>query len=314
MKKIKVSLLALAVVAGGAIGASAASSKTTEGDSYGIRLLFPSNAPLSFILVNAVAQGAAALTISNATFEGVVTTDGSGKIDGAGFERIRYGVLTTNGIVPAAISDYNVNVSGKISTKNNLPSVQESLKGTGFSSTTNVVLNGTNGPIIIIKSPQSGSSSFSVNFTANSAVISSNSILAGGTLKGTIKPGINAINGGKTIQVNEGAILPVELFTLTEGDFQVVQFGNKFWANGVNFPFSQFNGSGSSSSNGKFNYNAKGFGQASGSSFKLSGTGGQLIIVIGGVTNTVVAISSADLSGKIAGQSVSVKGVTSRAY
>ena len=47
MKKLKVSLLALAVVAGGAIGASAAT--TDEGVTFQADIKFASNAPLSFI-------------------------------------------------------------------------------------------------------------------------------------------------------------------------------------------------------------------------------------------------------------------------
>jgi hypothetical protein len=323
-----VDLLALAVVAGGTIGASAAS--TTEGDVFRADLRMPSNAPLSFIEVYGVPQGAAALTISNANFQGIVDTDGSGKIEGAGFERITYGVfavvIDTNTVpptantvlIPTAHSDYNVSVSGRISTKNNLPSVQESLKGAGYSSArTNTILDGTNGTIVISKSPTSGSSSFNVNYTGNNAlVVFSNSpsdltFHLFGHYKGTIRPGIKAIKNGDTIQVNEEADLRVNREVITDLDFQVVKLGNRFWANGLNPPVNEFNGSGSISSNGKVTANFKGFGSSSGSSLKLTGQQADLTVIIIGVsTNAVSFIGSADISGKISGQTVSAKGVT----
>ncbi len=121
MKKIKVSLLALAVVAGGAIGASAAS--TSEGVTFQAAIRFASNAPLSFISVSDVALGAVSLAISNANFAGVVDTDGSGKIEGSGFTRLLFApyIIVINTNAPAStnrlatgVGDYNTTVTGKV--------------------------------------------------------------------------------------------------------------------------------------------------------------------------------------------------------
>ncbi len=306
------------------MGASGASS--SEGVTFQADLRFPRNPPLSFILVTNVPAGAAALTISNANFQGIIDTDSSGKIEGSGFERIVYGTLaivintnppasTNTVLIPTAYSDYNVTVSGKVSTKNTLPSVQESLKGTGYSSTrTNITLDGSDGTIVVIKSPTSGSSSFNLNYTGNNALVvisnspSDTTFHLLGNFKGTIRPGIKAINNGQTIQVNEDAELLVDRQVLTDLKLQVVKFGNKFWANVVG---DNINGSGNVSSSGKITLNLKGYGFSTGSNLKLTGQKGDAIIIITGVsTNAVSFISSADISGKIAGQTISATGLT----
>ena len=299
----------MAVVAGGAIGASAATAKTTEGQTFQVDLLFPSNAPLSIISVSDIPQGAKALTISNVEAQVNVDTDGSGKIEGAGFLRISYGIpaitIDTNTTPPTtnvsfaltAFSDYIIDVNGKISTKNNNPNVQESIKGKGYSTT---------GSNISIINAQAASSSLSVNFTGNSAV-SSNGTTAG-NLKGSINPGkVTAINNGKTIKVDETAILNVDPINVTDLPIQVVSFGGKFDA--VTFGGANFRGNGSSS-NGKFNSSFKGLGQERGSSFKLTGSTAPVAIIIGGSTNNVTFVSSGVLKGKILGQTVERTGIT----
>jgi len=310
MKKLKISLLTMAVVAGGAIGASAATAKTTEGDTFTVDLVFPSNAPLSFVSVSDIPQGAKALTISNVEANVSVNTDGSGKIEGAGFLRISYGIpsisVDTNTTPPTtnisfaltAFSDYIVDVSGKISTKNNNPNIQESIKGKGYSTT---------GSNISIINAQAASSSFSVSFTGNSAV-SSNGTTAG-NLKGSINPGkVTAINGGKTIKVDETAILNVDNIQITDLPVTVVAFGGKFDAVAFAGGDGAFRGSGSSS-NGKFNSNFKGVGNARGSSFKITGATAPVAIITD-VTNNVTFVSQGELKGKILGQTVDVKGLT----
>src|SRR5713101_864710 len=199
MKKIKVSLLALAVVAGGGIGASAAS--TSEGVTFKADIRFPTNAPLHYIDVFEAPLGAVSLAISNANFTGLVDTDdGSGKIEGAGFTRLLFApyviVINTNAPgstnrLASGVGDYNVSVTGKISTKNGLPAVQESLKGNGYASApTNVVaVTGSDGTYVFFRAPSASSSSFSISYTSGSgAIVDTNAFLAG-NLKGTIKPG-----------------------------------------------------------------------------------------------------------------------------
>ena len=323
MKKIKVSLLALAVLAGGAIGASAAAS-SSQGSTFEVDIRMPSNAPISFVSVSDVAYGAAALAISNANFVGVVDTDGSGKIQGSGFTRLLFApyviVISTNGGVTnvlrtgTGVGDYNTTVSGKISTKNNLPNVQESVKGTGYSSArgTNVVaVDGSDGSYVFFTDPSAASSSFNVNFTGNAAlVIVTNggvqSYNLAGNYKGSVKPGKN-VNNGKSIQVNEAALLEVDRSLITDIDLQVVKFGSKFWANVID---ENFNGSGNISGSGKATANFKGFGFQNGDSFKLTGQQGNIIIIIGGKTNTVAFLGSVDISGKFNGQTVSATGAT----
>jgi len=322
MKKLKISLLTMAVVAGGAIGASAATAKTTEGDTFQVNLSFPSNAPLSLISVSDIPQSASVdLTTNASTRFLAVDTDGSGKIEGAGLLELTYGVttVTTNAdtnlppditITPSGFSDYIIDVGGKISTKNNNPNVQESIKGKGYSTTSSNLAS--------IVNPGSAASSLSVTFTGNSAVATSNSVIAG-RLKGSIKPGkVPGVAGGtgKSVKVDETATLPVDQITIDTIPIQVVAFGGKFDAvaligGGEDSAGAPFRGSGSSSSsNNKFNASFKGLGSsARGSSFKLTGSTAPVAIITDG-TNTVTFVSAGELKGKILGQSVDVKGIT----
>lgn len=307
----------MAVVASGAIGASAATSSTSEGDTFTGNIAFLSNAPLSFITVSDIPQSAKTITTSNVITDFlVVDTDGSGKIEGTGFLEIQYGIptLDTNGVVigfaATGFSDYIIDVSGKISTKGSNPNVQESIKGKGYS-TTSSNLN-------TIVNPTSASSSLSVSFTANSAVVGSNSTIAG-NLKGSVKPGKVpgvADGTGKSVKVDETAILAVDNFQITDMPVQVVQFQKKFDAvallesEGI---FAALRGSGSvNSSKNTYTANFKGVGQSRGASFKLDGSTGPLAIIIGGETNTVTTVNSVHLKGKLVGQTVDVSGAALR--
>src|SRR5262249_50983446 len=147
--------------------------------------------------------------------------------------------------------------------------------------------------------------SFSVQYTGNAAPDTNN--LIAGKLKGSIKPGIKDINSGKSIKVDENAVLEVGVINLTSIPLQVVSFGNKFWANTIN---RNFNGSGNVSSSGKVTANFKGLGFDRGSSFKVTGTGGTVTIITGGVTNTVSFVTAVDVNAKIEGQTVSAKGAS----
>ena len=315
----------MAVVASGAIGASAA-SKSSQGITFEASITMPSNAPLSFIDVSDAPVGTVPGIVlgTNAHFEGVIDTDGSGKIEGSGFQRIVFGpfkiVIDTNApgstnILASGVGDYNVSVSGKVSTKNNLPNVQESLKGTGYASVpTNVVaVIGDDGSYAFFFGKSSSSSSFNVTFTGNAAaVLVTNGVIdhvgVTGNLKGSVKPG-KSINNGKSISVNEASVLPVDLIKLTEIPLQVVKLDNKIWANVIG---ANINGSGSiNNGNGSLTANFKGFGSDKGASLKVTGTKGDVIIITGGgTTNTVAFVNSANLSGKIEGQTVSATGAT----
>src|SRR5262245_17715922 len=286
MKRLKLSsMLALAILAGGAIGAYA--QKTEEGTTFTADIKLPTNAPLTYIEVFDIAQGAASLAISNAGFAGLVDTDGSGKIEGSGFTRLLFPPLvlvintntSTTNLLATGVGDYNTTVSGKITTKNNLPSVQASVKGTGYSAVpTNVIVVG--GNVVFFRS-SANNSSFNVNFTGNSAlVIITNGGIptfnVAGNYKGNIKPGKN-VGNGKNIKVDETAILPVDRVQVTDINLQVVKLGNKFWANTIG---RNFNGSGNISGSGKATANFKGLGSEKGSSFKLTGQQGNVIIII----------------------------------
>src|SRR2546421_7729050 len=96
MKTIKFSALALAVLAGGAIAASAATAKTQQGSTFEISINF-SNSPPSLINVSDIPHGTKDFNVTNGVSlaDRIVDTDGSGKIDGVAFIRLGTGSLTT---------------------------------------------------------------------------------------------------------------------------------------------------------------------------------------------------------------------------
>ena len=162
MKKVKVSLLALCALAGGALVASAA--KGDKGFTYDLDVTFTN--PVTILDISGVPQVNTnfSLTAGN---EGVAMTDGAGKIDGV------WDMYITNltAAAPLVDGDYAVDLSGSITTVtksgNPIPQtvVNMTMKGNGRSRDD---LDTTNGP-----------ASFSLTFN-NKALggISSNSSVA----------------------------------------------------------------------------------------------------------------------------------------
>jgi len=294
MKKVKVSILALSVLVGGAVLASASSKSLTIANTTDISL---TNAvPLAWSDVFDVPTSLF-LVQSNASFNGVVNTDSSGKITGVG------NLIKTywNGSSLIGGSSFYTTVKGKISASTMAkPSVQMTLSGQGY--TAPAVSNA-----LVIIDQQTASSfpgKLSLNFTAkNTPAVSNNfqfHIL--GNLKGTVQPGLAAVNS-KTIQVNEPGDLVVDFITMPTLDLRVVVFGTKFAAMLWNTDAS---GQGNISKNGSYTLNLK---SASGGNSSLQAKGQIVAVAVPGNTNnTISTINTADIKGKIEGQAVQTTG------
>src|SRR5438477_3591756 len=184
MKKIKFSGLALAVLAGGAIAASAATAKTQQGSTFEISINF-SNSPPSLINVSDIPHGTKDFNVTNEVSfaDRIVDTDGSGKIDGVVFLRLASGTATTTfetnvvgGVTnivtnvvatTTAYSDLIGDVAGKISSgKAGAVTITERVKASGYSAAA-----GSNGVTFPAFATLAGASSLGVNFKSTAAPI-----------------------------------------------------------------------------------------------------------------------------------------------
>src|SRR5689334_20813370 len=125
MKKVKVSLLALCALAGGALVASAA--KGDKGFTYNLDVTFTN--PVTILDISGVPQVNTNFSLL-AGNEGVAMTDGSGKLDGV------WDMYITNltAAAPLVDGDYIVDIGGSITTvtksgANPVPVVNMTLKG-----------------------------------------------------------------------------------------------------------------------------------------------------------------------------------------
>ena len=140
MKKVKVSLLALCALAGGALVASAA--KGDKGFTYDLNVTFTN--PVTIVDISGVPQINTNFSLT-AGEQGVVLTDGAGKIDGV------WDMYITNltAAAPLVDGDYAVDLSGSITTVTKSgnpipqPVVNMTMKGNGRSRDD---LDTTNGP------------------------------------------------------------------------------------------------------------------------------------------------------------------------
>jgi hypothetical protein len=296
MKKMKVSILALSVLVGGAVLASAANKALTIASTEDISL---TNAiPLVWSDVYDVPTSVF-LVQSNATFYGVVNTDPNGKISGVGNLIKSYYDGSGNLI---GSSSFYTTVKGKISASQmGVPSVQMSLKGEGYTAP------GVSNSIAIIDKQTANAfpGKLNLNFTAkNTAAISNNfswHIL--GNLKGTVQPGLAAVNS-KTIKIDEPGDLVVDLNTLQTLDMRVLVYGTKFAAILWNTDAS---GQGNiSKNNGTYTLNLK---SAAGGGSSIQAKGQIVAVATPGDTNsTISTINTADIKGKIEGQAVQSTG------
>ncbi len=306
MKSLKISLLALSVLAGGIMVANAA-SKTDVGQTLQVLVKFATNAGPSFIEVEDEVPANPKALSTNGTANVYVNTDGAGKLEGAGWIRIEYKTLvitpgSTNtpsvtNFITTSYSDYITDITGKLSTKNDAPSAQMTLKGQGYITAVNPT-NWSGG--ISQKAASATESKLNLKFTSSGAavVINTNGPVYG--LTGTYKGSVTGIDG-KTAKVDESSVLKVNYSKPTDLDLALVSWGKKFTAITAD---GSFIGSANVSSSDKFTLNMKGVGSSRGSSLKMNGTVGDQNIIIVGQTNTVLSLTSLTLDGKVMGQTI----------
>jgi hypothetical protein len=302
MKKIKV-ILALSVLVGGAVLASAKSSSTLVASTADITVT--NVAPLVWIeTMNAIPQSPFINTtnLSDASII-IVDNDSKGKIFGVVNVVQDFTQGTNNSIF--AESSWIGNVSGSIkASKMGQPTVQMTIKANGYSSPT------TNTLIVAKQSSSAGNASVNINFKSTSAAVpnSTNAFFGytaakvAGTSKISFKPGITAVQEKKN--VTETATLDVWLYNEKELGLRVVSFGSKF---GV--IMQDLFGTGSVNSKNQFTVNLKNGG---GDSLQLKGQVAAAVIVNGDGTNNIVTISQMDEKGKVSGQAVEGKGFFSK--
>jgi hypothetical protein len=286
MKKLKISLLALSVLAGGSLVASAAAATT-----YTAYNLFAAWTNITVWDVDG------AITTSGTTFPQVdndtfVSTDGSGKITGGGFLTVDY---NTNNVPWSRIF---VDISGKVSsTKSSAASVSLTMKGNGFTVQDHTVA--------ATATPVSCNLKFTGAPGPNPDTNSSQTSIIVGTVSGTITG--NTPLGTKTAKVtNLPVVLQSGSFTL-QASMDVLASATKMsiWGLGN----STFTGTGNIKKDNTFTANLKGTGNGKGSSLSLTGTIGTYTNGFAG-TNSGISYSAPVQpinikSGKIQGQTVS---------
>lgn len=299
MKKIKVSLLALSVLVGGAVLASAAKSdKSFVASTADITIT--NVAPITFIDVfNEIPESPFVNTtnLSPASII-IVDTDSKGKIYGVVNVIKEWTTTGTNASVYAETS-WVGDVKGSVkASKMGQPTVQMTIKANGYSSPT------TNTFVINKSSSLAGNASLNLNFKSSGVpvLVNTNSPSGDAKLAGTskisFKPGITAIQSSKT--VSEPAVLTVSLNSEKQLPLRIVSYGSKF---GV--ILGDLFGTGSVNSKNQFTVNMKNGG---GDSLQLKGTVASAIIINGGETNSVVTFSQVNEKGKISGQAVEGQG------
>ena len=291
MKKIKVSILALSVLVGGAVFASAANATTYT--TYHVSAT-ETNPTASFWDVYGAPTTPSGFPEVGSSVS--ASTDGSGKIVGAGMVYIDF---NTN-FIP--FSAFTADVSGKIGNKGSATTVSVTVKGTGYTASG----DGTGQP-----------ASYSVKFTGkpgpNPNTNSSQKVIIVGTgsvsIKGTTPLGAKSatikslpmvINSSSLSFVNIEADVLQTLKSITSGKQQL--FGNSF------------TGTGTVNTKG-YTANVKGVGAEKGNTLTVTGSMGLYTNTIQVGTSSVVVPFTAPTSatitkGKIQGQSVS--GLASR--
>jgi hypothetical protein len=303
MKKIKVSILALSVLVGGAVFASAAKNNNlTVASTEDITLT--NVVPLVYSDVSTLPTSAFLVLTQGTSFQAaVVNTDSGGKISGVANVVKKYFDASGTNVIGA--SSFYVTVKGKISASQmGVPTVQMTLKGNGYTAP------GVSNTVVIygVEHKDSFPGSLSLNFKANKTAVVNLSTNFGqvtghiiGTLSGTFKPGLAAINS-KTVKINEPGDLQVDFNRLGELDMRVIVFGNKFAA--VLYQ-TDASGQGNISKNNTYTLNLKSAAGGN-SSLQLKGQIGAW--AFGSTNNTITTINTADVKGKIEGQAVASTG------
>jgi hypothetical protein len=300
MKKAKVSLLALSVLAGGSLATLAAPAPNT-GSDYNVFITWTNGttvpAPVFFIEDAPVPDSNATLSVE--LLRSSVLNDGSGKIDGAAVYRLTLGGGTNSG---GAAADLVCTVTGNITTKGTTPTATVQIKGNGASIDSN-------GNI--------GVASMSVKFVGTGSSTTNGDVFTG-TFSGTVTPGLKSVNNGKPVKVDPTTTGSAPAFADTVNfSGQVVQANAKLYTMANVGEATEVTGNGSENvKKGTYTVNTKGFGFSKGSSLNLNGTTAIVtnLWIILDQTNltqaTIVIPGKADAKGKIAGQTVKAAGGT----
>jgi hypothetical protein len=306
MKKMKVSILALSVLVGGAVFASAENKVITASTSD---VAVTNVAPLVWSDISDLPSSP--FTSNNLDNSSIVFvgTDSSGKIEGV-VNFIKN--WTTGGTNPTFTAQSSLfgSVKGKISaSKMAQPTTQMTIKANGYTApSTNLIL-------INNQQANAGAASLNVNFSSKNPALATvtNANPAPwqyaivGSSKIQFKSGIAIINPS-TKSFTETAVLPVYLNKVQELDCRAVVYGTKLsvieWDNigGA--------GEGSLNKNGQFNVTLKTGG--SGESLQLKGQVAAIAYRTETATNTITTISTVTEKGKMQGQAVNGQGYWAR--
>ncbi len=301
MKKIKVSILALSVLVGGAVFASAAEKLFVASTAD---VLITNVAPIVWSTPYGIPSSPFLNSPTNLNPDSfvMVDTDTKGKIFGVVSLIKDWKSSGTNPTVTAQ-SSWIGTVSGSVkASKMGQPTVQMTIKANGYSSPS------TNTLIINKESNLAGEASLNINFKSTSAAVRLNTNEVNspftaqvvGTSKINFKPGITLIQSQKTI--TETATVPVWLNSERELPMRVVSYGSKFGA-----IMGDMYGTASVNSKKQFTLNLK--DGTGGSSLQLKGQIAAAAIINPGSTNNIVTITTVTEKGKVEGQAVEGSGV-----
>jgi len=289
MKNVKVSLLVLSVLAGGAMAASAAAEIPI---AFGLDMRFTNGTAVWSISGGPVTTSSTITgTTPEISVDASVSTDESGKIMGGGLLFARF---ASNGVPSAALQ---VSVSGNISSKSGTPTVTLMLKGKGFAS------DGTNATEAQVSLKFVG--------TPGPDPFNTNSTRIVGTLTGKIT-GTSPFLPAKSVAISAAAVIessrsntPDISGLAAETSKKIVWFGFDFDSSGA-VTGSKTKLAKAATAGAAYKIAGRGDFQAKGLSFTVTGSLGTVSNFFGFGTNAVsiVAPTDATLKGKSKGQSV----------
>jgi hypothetical protein len=284
MKRTKLSILALAVLAGGTLAASAAAVPTVV-QAYSLSISF-TNAQAQYWSVD---TGPFTTNVESATApaffgSGISTsTDGSGKITGAGI------LSVLNNTVGSPASQFAVNVSGKISATTaaaGTPTVSLTVKGKGYTVNSNGVPTAAN-----------------ISLTFKSSVVADNNNRFPGTLTGTVSGLTPGVKAATKITAQGAFVRASSQFASIDTDIVQSMKGTS----GKLVIFSSDTAGSGSVKAGGYTLNGHGTGHHSASSMSVKGTEGSYTNNVFASTNTIVfsaPTTAAIVKGKLSGQAV----------
>jgi len=304
MKKMKVSILALSVLVGGAVFASAADKVIVASTSD---VAITNVAPLVWSDISELPSSPfTSNTVDTANSIVFVSTDSSGKIEGV-VNLIKN--WTTGGTNPTYVAQSSLfgSVKGKVSaSKMAQPTTQMTIKASGYSApSTNLIL-------INNQQASAHAATLSVNFSSKNPALPTVTNAApsqyaiAGTSKIQFKPGL-AIIGTPTKAWTETAVLPVYQNKVSTLDCRAVVYGTKLGV--IEWNNIGAAGEGNLNKNGQFNVTLKSGGS---SSLQLKGQVAALSYRTENATNSITTISTVTEKGKMQGQAVEAQGYWAR--